>query len=197
MDEKISDLKAAKSAMRAAIREQLKIWDTKALAAEDNIICSHVLKSSYWKQAQKIFCYVPCGRELDVMPLIKRAIFQGRELYVPLITGAGAMEARRLESLELLRPGSFGIGEPPPDSESISVKLLDLVILPGLAFDLRSFARLGKGGGYYDRFLMESTALRLAPVRLCQLKSNIPCEKHDIKADLLVTAGGFLPHPAA
>ena len=54
MDEKISDLKAAKSAMRAAIREQLKNCDTKALAAEDNIICSQVLQSSYWKQAQKI-----------------------------------------------------------------------------------------------------------------------------------------------
>ena len=173
MDEKISDLKAAKSAMRAAIREQLKNCDTKALAAEDNIICSQVLQSSYWKQAQKIFCYVP------------------------FITGAGAMEARRLASLELLRPGSFGISEPPPDSESISVKLLDLVIIPGLAFDPRTFARLGKGGGYYDRFLLESTALRLAPVSLCQLKSNIPCEKHDLKADLLVTAGGFLPHPAA
>ena len=173
--------------LRREIKAALAALPAASAAAEDAAICRLILQKQIWQQADTVFCYVPAGNELDITPLLIAALETGKALCVPLITGDGIMEARRIASLDALRKGSFGIPEPPTDTPPVPPESIDLVILPGLAFDPRTHARLGKGGGYYDRFLPGCGGYKLAPCRLCQLRDDIPSEPHDVKVDEVLT----------
>lgn len=105
----------------------------------------------------------------------------------------------RLNSFEELTAGPYGIREPDmhvqlaaghlnalPDA--LSVQELDVVIVPGVAFD-RKGGRLGYGGGYYDRFLpqLRPNALKIGIAYQLQMVEQLPMETHDIPLDLIVT----------
>ena len=80
----------------------------------------------------------------------------------------------------------FGMLEPAPDLPVIDPTALDLVLVPGVAFDRRG-GRLGLGGGYYDRFLPTTPALRVAPTYDECLCDALPCREHDQRMDWVVT----------
>lgn len=101
----------------------------------------------------------------------------------------------RLESLEELQPQTMGILEPKAELVEIAdrkfePKNLDLVLVPGLGFDLEG-QRIGRGGGFYDRFLAElpQNVLKIALAFETQLlpSGRIPVEKHDQRVDTIVT----------
>lgn len=83
--------------------------------------------------------------------------------------------------------GTFGIPEPNPlHCQPAEVKDLQLIIVPGVAFD-RQGNRLGSGHGYYDRFLAQSSALRVGLAFAMQIVESIPAGSHDQKMDFVVT----------
>ena len=88
-----------------------------------------------------------------------------------------------------LFPGFKGIREPDPDSlRQLSADDLDLIIVPGVAFD-SSGNRLGMGKGYYDRFLkhLRPSALKIALAFENQIVASIPWDDNDIKMDMIIT----------
>ncbi len=99
----------------------------------------------------------------------------------------------RLQGLEELEPFSFGIREPKPElrtapSRRVEPEELALILLPGLGFDF-SGGRLGRGAGYYDRFLsrVPTNVPRVGLAFECQLLERIPMQPHDQKVDWIVT----------
>ena len=145
-----------------------------------------------WQQigeSRVVMAFWPLPDEVDVRPLIDRLVAEGRTVVLPKVTGDKTMELRRYTSQADLSEGAFHIlepvGEPFVDYEQI-----DVALVPGVAFDAAGH-RLGRGRGYYDRFLAEYLAPRtshLAPriIGVCfpfQRVPLVPTSPHDISMD--------------
>ncbi|WP_287227991.1 5-formyltetrahydrofolate cyclo-ligase [Oscillibacter sp.] len=117
-----------------------------------------------YRSAGAVFCFVSAGREIDTRPILEQTLADGKMLCVPLCVADGIMELRAIRNLEELFPGAYGILEPPADSPALSPDQIDLAVIPCVTCS-REGRRLGRGGGYYDRFLAH---YRGAAVLLCR-----------------------------
>jgi len=144
-------------------------------------------------RARRVMVFISMPDELDMRPVIEGLLASGKEVYAPKTTARPrTMTACRLRRMEDLRTGAFGILEPPAD-EPCAPGGLDLVFAPAQAFDRRG-NRLGKGAGYYDRF-MSTPGFRAARVGIgfrCQVVDAVPHDAHDVPVEAIVTADGAL-----
>lgn len=101
------------------------------------------------------------------------------------------MTARRVFSLDELVPGAYGIWTPREDCPEILPGEIDLILVPGTAFDRRG-ARLGQGGGYYDRFLPRTAGFRMGVCHDFALLDRVAQQPHDQRMDAVVTPGGII-----
>ena len=133
---------------RLAAREQAMTRRERELS--DRAIIYHVTQTEEYRRARTVFAFVGCGREIGTRALLEQILSEGKELCVPLCTGPGHMECRRVRDLSVLRPGSYGIPEPPPEAPAAVPEDIDLAIVPcvGAAAVGR---RLGRGGGAVRR----------------------------------------------
>ena len=136
-----------------------------------------------------MLAFAPMPGEIDIWPLLAELAAGGQKLCLPLITGPGIMEARAVRDLARLKPNSYGIMEPPPESPVIDPAGLDLVLTPGLAFS-KDLWRLGRGGGYYDRFLANCGAFRLGLARDLQIVGHLPHDPHDLRMQAVLSESG-------
>ena len=161
---------------RQALPEALRLaWDAEIQAS--------VLALPEWQRAGTVFCYVSQAPEPDTWSLLHQALAEGKRLLVPRCQAGGGMEAAAVTSLDDLAPGFFGLLEPPAEAPGVPRDQIELAILPALACD-RSGYRLGRGGGYYDRFLPGRQFFALA---LCYVLGPVPVEKHDQPVDLVIS----------
>ena len=138
------------------------------------------------QEADLVLIYCSQRDEPDTRGLIGWLLYTGRRVALPVCTGDGVMEFYCIRSMEELRPGAYGILEPTIRRKA---KLTEktLCIVPGLAFT-KDGARLGKGGGYYDRYLAAHPGLRTMGLTYrCLLQEQIPCEVHDHPVDVVIT----------
>ncbi|MEA4911752.1 MAG: 5-formyltetrahydrofolate cyclo-ligase [Oscillospiraceae bacterium] len=142
-----------------------------------------------YRRAGTIFCFVGTDRELDTAPLIDRALADGKTVCVPLTAAAGEMTARRIASRAALQPGRFGIAEPSPDSAVVPPEAIDLAFVPASACD-RAHARIGKGGGYYDRYLAGTAMEKVALCPAGLVYRRLALGETDIPMDIVVTEKG-------
>ena len=175
-----------KTTLRNRIKQALREADLTQLAQADQAAVLRVLALPPFQQAQTILSYAPFGREFNADLLNQAILDQGKTLALPLVTGPGQMEARLVESLSQLVPGAYGIREPGPDTPILPPASIDLLLLPGLAFDPACY-RMGRGGGYYDRYLARFTGYTIAPTRELQIVPAVPRDPWDRRADLVVT----------
>lgn len=175
-----------KAALRSRLKQALRQADPAQLAVWDQRIAQRVLELPAFQQARTILSYAPFGREFNADLLNQAILHQGQVLALPLVTGEGLMEARQVESLDQLRPGAYGIREPGPETQPLLTQQIDLLLLPGLAFDLHCY-RMGRGGGYYDRYLAAFSGHTIAPTRELQIVTAVPQDPWDRPADLVVT----------
>lgn len=141
----------------------------------------NMLKNNLWISARKIALYVPIRGEADTALLLENAWKTGKEVFLPTIADVAnhIMTFAPCSSFAELKPGIWNIPQPLPGPEPES---LDLMILPGLAFDLRGH-RLGYGGGYYDRYLSSHPGVCKHLTGLClsfQLVDAVPADKWDL-----------------
>lgn len=175
-----------KQAFRKKIRAEMQqIPDDYFLKAGQQM-CHRVVESEIYRQAKTIFCFVSHGKEPDTYPLLEQALADGKTLCVPLCKAEGEMDAKVIHSLNELQPGAYGIPEPGENAETLLPSQIDLAVIPCLAAS-RDGKRLGKGGGYYDRFLVgyHGTAFLLCPRKL--LVESLPTELHDIRLAHVIT----------
>ncbi len=177
---------ASKAELRRLVRETEKGLSPEAVRESDRTLAERFLSLEEYKRAKTLFLYAGTRREPDTRSILAAALRDGKTVALPKITGPGVMEARRIGSLSGLVPDRYNIPAPPPDSEVILPKAFDLILVPGAAFTPDG-ARLGRGGGYYDRFLSKTRGLKIALVRREFVFPALPVEEHDIKMDILIT----------
>jgi 5-formyltetrahydrofolate cyclo-ligase len=137
--------------------------------------------------SESVFCFVGGDGECSTLPILSFCLKNSIPLAVPLCEGYGVMTARMLTDLSQLRAGRYGIMEPPCDAAIMEDPAV--VIVPGLAFD-RDGYRLGRGGGYYDRWSIGKMCRKIGLCRPERLLNCLPRDEWDIPVDMVVT-GGF------
>ena len=145
-----------------------------------------------FKEPRKVLCYASMADEVQIRPLMEKWLSLGVTVALPRITGKGQMEAMSFTDFDSLVEGEYGILTPDPEKgKIIPPEELDLIIVPGIAFDTRG-ERLGKGGGFYDAYLARATkAKRIALAFSCQLVAKIPMEAHDVLVHKIITEQGI------
>ena len=133
---------------------------------------------------QTIVAYYPLSDEVDIRPLLDEWIAEGKTVYLPKVTGDNTMELRRYSGRDDLQEGAFHILEPVGVTEEPS--LCYTILVPGVAFDAAGY-RLGRGKGYYDRFLDAHPEIH--KIGVCfdfQKVSAVPVDAHDIAMDAVI-----------
>lgn len=158
-------------------------WLASSQNAQNNL-----LALEEYNRAECIALYAPAHNETDTAEVLKAAFAAGKRVLYPAVCGAD-MVFRLVEGLHSLRRGAFGILEPRASGKDHQADEADLIVVPGVAFDLNGH-RIGYGKGFYDRFL-QHPCRRAHLVGLChdfQLIDNmIPGELHDIRMEIIVT----------
>jgi len=177
-----------KASLRQRLRERLKAMPPVEKATGSTNLCRLLREQTLWKQARCVLFYAALSDEVDVWPLLEVAIAEGKIVALPRYRseqeGYGA--ARLQNPGNDVKPGQFGIREPAADCAGVPLNQLDLILVPGVGFDLNG-RRLGRGKGYYDRLL---TGIRGAKCGLAfekQIVMTIPTEPHDITLDYIAT----------
>ncbi len=156
-------------------------------------ICKAFLNLNEYKNAKTVFCFIGTQREIQTDEIIQNVLLSKKILCVPFCTktkqGERIMQARQITSTEQLTQTMFNIKQPSESAKLIKPHEIDIAAIPCLAAD-ESGARLGYGGGYYDKFLpqMKKGALKAALCRRLFLQKNgvIPMEKHDVFMDIVL-----------
>jgi 5-formyltetrahydrofolate cyclo-ligase len=133
-----------------------------------------------------VLAYISTQSEVRTGPFIKSLIKAGCKVYAPCVRGIHIVPTM-INDVKMKR-GSYGIMEPSGGKTLRDYKKLDLVIIPGIAFDAHG-NRIGFGKGYYDRFLKKipKKVLKAGVAFECQMVPEIAAENHDINMDLVVT----------
>jgi 5-formyltetrahydrofolate cyclo-ligase len=162
-----ANIRAAKAALRAQVRAELK---------------------TIWQAAKSVLLYAPLTDEPDLWKLLADALAAGKAVSLPRFDAEqkGYMACLIKDIGRDLHEGQFGIREPRDSCCKISLNRLDLILVPGLAFD-RIGHRLGRGRGYYDRLLAESHVPTCGVAFDQQIVEQIPAEPHDVRLTCILT----------
>lgn len=175
-----------KSALRTLIRDRLKNISTAVRAVESIDLCER-LKAQI-QSAHAILFFAPLADELDVWPVLELSLALGTTCALPFYDAEKKVYgARVLEKLATdIVAGKFGVREPAASCAEMPLTQFDLVLVPGVAFDLQG-NRLGRGRGFYDRLLAEASGVKCGVGYDFQLLEKIPAEPHDAKVNFILT----------
>jgi 5-formyltetrahydrofolate cyclo-ligase len=145
------------------------------------------LETDNYKCARSIIVYSPIHQEVDTELIVRSAWESGKRVAFPVVVGH-ELVFREVQDISSLQRGAFGILEPCPTGRIAMPEETDILVLPGIAFDLNGH-RIGYGKGYYDKTLHRIEGHGKI-VGLCydfQLVDEILGESHDVKMDLIIT----------
>jgi 5-formyltetrahydrofolate cyclo-ligase len=151
-----------------------------------------VFRLDAFRRAKTVCCYVALPYEVQTWRMIEAMLERGKRVAVPVTH----RRTKRLTLSEVrdpardLAPGAFGVWEPKPGARRpVRVQEVDLMLVPGLAFDRRGH-RLGHGHGYFDRFLarVPRTTPTVGLAFRCQLLNRLPATVHDRALQAVLTA---------
>ncbi len=141
-----------------------------------------------FKKAKCIMLYYGVHNEVETKELIEKALELGKRVALPATNfEKRAMVAREIDSTKELAETKQGLFEP-KTQKPIEAKEIDLIIIPGVAFD-KTCSRIGRGMGFYDS-LLRKTSTKIPLIGLCfeeNLEEKLPTESHDVKMNIVVT----------
>ena len=176
--------KITKQNLREKILGFLRNQKEEDRSAKSGVILNKLLKLPEFQKAQTVLFYMPFDGEVNTLDMIKKAKEMGKKIGLPRIL-------RKVKEIipvltycldKELEMGPYGIQQPKDDSKmALKIEDLDMVVVPGVAFDGQN-NRLGRGGGYYDRFLRKLPS-QIPTIGLAfdfQLIERLPRQEHDV-----------------
>lgn len=175
-----------KQELRQAIRARKRAMTEEDILRRSEILAEKFARSNAYRAAKTIYGYLPYNQEVRTVPMLRRALEEGKRVAVPKVYGDD-MKFIYLDDLSQVAQGYAGIPEPVADGP-VAQDETALVLMPGLAFD-RAGHRIGYGGGFYDKFLAREP--HHPTVALCydfQVMDRLETEEFDIPVDLVIWA---------
>ncbi|MCC5906540.1 MAG: 5-formyltetrahydrofolate cyclo-ligase [Balneolaceae bacterium] len=155
---------------------------------QSRVIFDKLKRLGAFTKAEWIHCYVSISKnhEVSTHDFIRECIRLNKKVAVPKMSGSGTLKHFQITSFDQLKENEWGVPEPESGKE-VSPEKFSLIVVPMVAGD-RQRNRLGYGKGYYDRFLVQSNALKTGVLFNCQLHNDqLPVEPFDVDLDVLFT----------
>jgi len=146
-------------------------------------IQENLRKVEYYRNARLVGGYSAVGSEVRTQDILKEILSAGKELSLPKVE-KNDLVFKRITTFSDLEVGNFSVMEPKERCET--VKKLDVILVPAIALTREGY-RLGYGFGYYDRYLHNKRAKKIALSYSKQIVKSIPHDSHDVKVDCIVT----------
>ncbi len=179
MENEIRTLREAKRAERAALPQERRVAMAKSAA-------KRVLALPGYINAGVIMAYAAAKDEIDPAMIVEQALANGKRVCFPVVSGETMLAAEPL-SAKAWKRGAFGILEPDlSGSRIVDISEIGCAIVPGVVFD-EYCHRIGRGKGYYDRFLAGSAAYKIGFAYECQVMESIAARTHDVRMDAVAT----------
>lgn len=174
-----------KNTLRKEIND--KLHQLKERDKLSDLITENITSMPLWIDCKNIFIYISFRNEVETESLIEKCINSGKRVYAPLINGR-TMDFFRIDNLtkDDYIINRFGIPEPPKGLTPHYPEKNDIMIVPGVGFT-KNGHRMGRGGGYYDRYLSDYPVYKMAIAFEAQLKESLPTQEWDILMDMVVT----------
>jgi len=175
-----------KQRIRSKILLRLKTQKEEDREKKSKAIRGKLFRTSVFKRAKRVMFYISFGGEVDTKEMIEEARRLGKIVAVPVCRKRGRIYPAVVEPKHALRKGRYGFHEPAV-RKKLDLAKIDLVIVPGLAFDRRG-NRLGRGHGCYDR-LLEKVPRGSCTVGLAydfQILPSIPSSSHDVSVKKVI-----------
>ena len=135
--------------------------------------------------ADTVMVFYGTGREPDTVPLIRALLDRGKRVALPVVLPHRGMEARQVLDIDRLVPNRFGIPEPDDTCPVVEKDEIAVALIPHLMVDREGY-RLGFGGGYYDRWLVDFPGFTVCVCRPGRLVEHMPREEFDIPVKLVL-----------
>lgn len=186
----------AKHAMRAEILRRREALGEEVRSSLSAGIVHKIRSLPAYRRSETVLAYSGFGSELDTGGFLRGVLDDGKVLVLPrILRDEKRLEIHKVVDLDRsLRPGVWGILEPGGYLPKIPIDDVDLVLVPGVAFD-RKGGRLGHGGGFYDRLLGDARKRPelVAGAFEAQMVEEVPNKPHDVALDLIITESSSYP----
>lgn len=155
-------------------------------------VAKQILACDAYRKAKHIMGYLAFGKELSVDGILKQALADGKRVYVPEIISQTEIRAVELKDFNWFELDRYGIRSVPKPTEIIDPAILQLVLVPAVAYDKRGY-RMGMGAGYYDRFLpLTENAIKIGVAYEALLQEQLPKDEYDVCVSWLVSESGIV-----
>jgi 5-formyltetrahydrofolate cyclo-ligase len=183
----ITTLNGQKAALRKKVRSEWKGLSPEKRKGDSEKLCAKLKEQSFWKNAAAVLFFAPLPEEIDLWPLLGESVKE-KIIALPCFDPDQQFyTSRQITDLHgEIMPGQFGIREPSAGSIEIPLTQLDLILVPGIAFDWHGH-RLGRGQGFYDRLLEKFRGIKCGIAFAEQVVEAVPVEKLDVKMDFILT----------
>lgn len=177
-----------KDTLRKEIKNNVNKLDATYIEESNKSIFEKLISLPEFILAKRVLTYLSIGREVDTLKLIDYCLSIGKTVAIPYnYRENGIMSFAALDrKIEALDRGAFGIPTLPDECDEIIPESDDLIVVPALCYDQKAY-RLGRGGGYYDRYL---STYGMASIGLCRealLQDSLPTDEYDMRVDCLIT----------
>lgn len=182
------EIQETKTALRRETRGRIKAMTAEKRALASAQACLLLEKQMVWQRAKTIFFYAPLPEEPDIWPLFRDSLAAGKTVALPRFDQATQryVACHIEDAAKDLNHGKFGIREPGGHCIAVPPNRLDLILVPGVAFDLHG-RRLGRGKGFYDQLLASVRGTTCGVAFDEQIVESVPVEPHDAHLNCILT----------
>lgn len=172
-----------KKEMRRLISSKKKEYSVTTKIEKSETIFEQIKQLKEFEKAKNILCYWSMGDEVYTHDFVME-VSANKDIFLPVVFG-NELLIRKFTGIDNMKEGEcFSIFEP-DHTDNTTINDIDLVIVPGVAFDLRG-RRIGRGKGYYDRLLSGSNVYKIGVCFDFQLVECVPTDEHDILMDKII-----------
>lgn len=175
-------MKEKKGKLRKLVKVRVKAISFAEREKRATALLRAIWEHPAFEQAQNVMLFWPLPDEINTIPLIEHAYVVGKNIFLPVVVGDDLVI--KPYNPMAMKPGAFGILE--PQGDPVSPAQLDLIIVPGVAFDAAG-NRMGRGKGFYDRLLAGTSATTIGVCYAEQYYLSIPTEPHDVPLNDVIT----------